>query len=137
MLDVVAASMLHVGSFLRQTWCVASNVVWLMKPTFKEVPSETATGQVVCDVRGSADNLSCWMFVAASMLHVGSFLRQTLCVASIVVWLMKPTFKEVPSETATGQVVCDVRGSADNLSCWMLRLLACCMLVPFCVRRSA
>ena len=36
-----------------------------MKPTFKEVPSETATGQVVCDVRGSADNLLCWMFVTA------------------------------------------------------------------------
>ena len=38
-----------------------------MKPTFKEVPSETATGQVVRDVRGSADKVSGWMFVAACM----------------------------------------------------------------------
>ena len=39
-----------------------------MKPTFKEVPSETATGQVVCDVRGSADKVSGGMFVAACLL---------------------------------------------------------------------
>ena len=28
--------------------------------------------------------------------------------------MTRPTFKEVPSETTTGQVVCDVRGSSDS-----------------------
>ena len=32
--------------------------------------------------------------------------------------MTRPTFKEVPSETATGQVVCDVRGSSDELDAW-------------------
>ena len=43
---------------------------------------------------------------------------------------MKPTFKEVPSETATGQVVRDVRGSADEVSGWML--VAVCLFGPVC-----
>ena len=70
-----------------------------MKPTFKEVPSETATGQVVCEGFG-LDVCRC--------LRVGASLRRTWCASWEVVWVMKPTFKEVPSETATGQVVCDV-----------------------------
>ena len=43
---------------------------------------------------------------------------------------MKPTFKEVPSETATGQVVCACEGQLTRSAVGCLSLLACCKEGP-------